>query len=196
MRTLKQNEASRENGAKSHGPVTVEGKAISSRNNTRHGLLAKAVVLVGESNENFTDILVRLVAEHEPATETEMAVVHIMAMALWRLARIWSAEKATLDKHMLRQDSGDGPNRLARAIETGAGSLGTISRYETTFTRQFANSLRQLNFLKSHRPESASGEFSTGDEITQASVTWSPGPFPDKSQFLSFEPKPPLTDPK
>ncbi len=54
-----------------------------------------------------------LVAEHRPVTDTEMAVMHMMGLALWRLARIWSAEKATLDRHMLRQASGDGPRQEA-----------------------------------------------------------------------------------
>jgi hypothetical protein len=36
MRTEKQIAASRANGARSRGPVTEEGKGISSRNNYRH----------------------------------------------------------------------------------------------------------------------------------------------------------------
>jgi hypothetical protein len=179
MRTTKQQEAARENGAQSNGPVTEEGKAISARNNTRHGLLSKTVALVGESDEKFADLFERLIAEHRPATDTEMEVVHTLGMALWRRARIWSAEKATLDKHMLRQESGDGPNRLARAMETAAGSLVTISRQEAAFNRQFAACLRHLDYLKSHRNPDADGP--SLNEITQAGVTWAPGPFPAKS---------------
>ncbi len=179
MRTQKQIEASRANGALSNGPVTEEGKAISSRNNTRHGLLAKTLAIIGESTENFTDIFDKLVAEHRPVTDTELEVVHTMGMAIWRRARIRSAEKATLDKHMLRQNSGDGPARLARALETAAGSLHTISRQEAAHNRQFADTLRQLEYLKAHRNLDA--DPSTANEITQASVTWAPGPFPTKA---------------
>ena len=83
MRTVKQIEASRENGAKSHGPVTEEGKAISARNNTRHGLLAQAVVIIGESPESFTALLDKLVAEHQPQILSEMIQVEKMAVAYW-----------------------------------------------------------------------------------------------------------------
>jgi len=44
---------SRANGAKSRGPVTPEGKARACRNNTRHGLLSRDMMLTTESTEAF-----------------------------------------------------------------------------------------------------------------------------------------------
>jgi hypothetical protein len=45
--------ANRINGAKSHGPVTPEGRLASSRNSLVHGLLSEAIILEGESAERF-----------------------------------------------------------------------------------------------------------------------------------------------
>ena len=50
MPTDKQKAASRANGARSRGPKTPEGKARSARNSLNHGLLARAILLEGESH--------------------------------------------------------------------------------------------------------------------------------------------------
>src|SRR5580658_1245620 len=43
MRTARQREASRINGARSRGPVTSIGRQTSSRNSRRHGLYAQDI---------------------------------------------------------------------------------------------------------------------------------------------------------
>ena len=48
-----QSETSRENGAKSNGPVTPEGKANSSKSAITHGYFAKSTVIPGEHQEEF-----------------------------------------------------------------------------------------------------------------------------------------------
>jgi hypothetical protein len=65
-RTEKQIEASRLNGSKSQGPVTPEGKAISSQNNLRPGMLAKAVLIEGESLANFHEFMRSLETNWQP----------------------------------------------------------------------------------------------------------------------------------
>ena len=53
MRTEKQTSASRENAKKSTGPRTPEGKANSSKNALKHGLMAQDAVIPGEDPAAF-----------------------------------------------------------------------------------------------------------------------------------------------
>ena len=60
-------EASRKNGAKSHGPKTPEGKARSARNALRHGLRAeKRAVLPEEDADEFAALEAALIEELAP----------------------------------------------------------------------------------------------------------------------------------
>jgi hypothetical protein len=85
--------AARANGARSRGPVSPIGKARSSRNSTSHGLLARAILLDGESRARF-DNLVQLLNE---ALKPESAIDHLlvgkMAASHWRQVRIWNLER-------------------------------------------------------------------------------------------------------
>jgi hypothetical protein len=95
MRTDKQRTASRANGSLSRGPVTPEGKARSSRNSTKHGLLARAVLLEGESRARFEEIVRDLTDTLKPATPVEHLLIGKMAAAHWRQIRAWAVEKQT-----------------------------------------------------------------------------------------------------
>src|SRR5277367_480129 len=57
MSSQRRIDSSRANGAKSRGAVTPVGKYSSSRNNLRHGLLAKSAVLEEERSEAFLELL-------------------------------------------------------------------------------------------------------------------------------------------
>jgi hypothetical protein len=65
MASEKQKAASRANGARSRGPVTPEGRLRSSRNNIERGMLARTVVLDGESRPRFDALMTSLLNEHE-----------------------------------------------------------------------------------------------------------------------------------
>jgi hypothetical protein len=58
--------------------------------------------------------------------------------------------------------------------------MASIYRYETSYCRQFKSALHELQILKARRRERESGEAASGSEITEASATWVPGPFPDQ----------------
>jgi hypothetical protein len=149
--------ASRTNGAKSHGPLTEEGKQASSRNSRRHGLLSKKVVLEGESQEEFDALLASYLEEHQPRTATEATLVENMAVARWRQERVWSLETAAFD-HQIRRpkymEGDDFSTRTFVAFRTLADegrSLDLLNRYDTRFERQFRAALTALLNLQSRR---------------------------------------------
>src|SRR5262245_22103014 len=97
MLSEKHSEAARVNGAKSRGPKTPEGKARSSRNATRHGLLSKCVLLKHESVEGFESMVDTYLERYRPQDEVELGFVEEMVVAAWRLRRLWSIEAWSFD---------------------------------------------------------------------------------------------------
>ena len=150
MTTQKQTEASRINGAKSQGPVTPEGKQISSGNATRHGLLSGAIVLKGEPIERFEALCDSLIAEHQPATQSELSAVNAMAAALWRQLRVWSFEKSCVDLDIANRDGPAWYTALLSYLSPDE-KIGTLLRYETAYSRQFSRALKELDTLKARR---------------------------------------------
>jgi hypothetical protein len=79
------------------------GKAASSRNAVRDGILSATVVLEGESSEGFIEHLAALQEYFEPANPIESALVETLAVCRWRQMRIWGLEKAGLTFEIQKQ---------------------------------------------------------------------------------------------
>ena len=138
MSSERQIEANRINAQKSHGPVTEAGRARSALNSRRHGLLAETVVLEGESSERFTDLLTALNEEFDPQSTTESALIENMATARWREMRLWSIEKAGLEREMVNHAEGTPATRAAQAFRTlcdQTNVLELLNRYDSRFDR-------------------------------------------------------------
>jgi hypothetical protein len=88
--------ANRANARRSTGPRSTLGKARSSLNAIRHGILARAafnVTLEGESRRAEFDDLVRgLAQEFQPQTPSEHMMVQQVAGCYWRLAKVLTFE--------------------------------------------------------------------------------------------------------
>ena len=162
MATQKQIAANRRNAQKSTGPITGEGKAVSSLNAVRHGFTAKHNVLSIEEAPEFDALRDEFLAEHQPATPTEFAQFELMVSAFWRLRRLRATETAFLDREMERMEDEDdldyrdpGPlDRLAGVYNWHSGSGGTLalfSRYEARLERSFNRALHELERLKARR---------------------------------------------
>jgi hypothetical protein len=156
MRSPKQLQASRANGAKSKGPVTPQGKRNSSRNATRHGLLAETIVLETEHADRFLKLLNDLFEEHQPSTPTQIMLVETIAAARWRQSRIWGMQKVAFDHDVASIDTDPGSPAL-RAVLALRGSVESIRthelllRYEAALDRQISRSLLRLHQLQERR---------------------------------------------
>ncbi len=153
MRSDKQIQASKTNGARSRGPITAQGKRNSSRNSARHGLLAQTVVLEEESADRFQKLLAAFMREHQPRTATQISLVETMAVTRWRQWRVWLAQKTAADLDIAGQHRSVG--RTSRALLALLGSSASfrlpevLHRYEVAFDRQFSRALTNLLALQS-----------------------------------------------
>jgi hypothetical protein len=130
--------ASLANSAKSTGPVTPDGQARSSQNAIRHGILAESIVLDSESAENFSEVLTTLQDELQPATSIESRYVETMALAEWRRLRLVCLEKEQLTIETRRQEAAD--------LSTDAAEVSPI-RYTALAFRAMSDESRAQELL-------------------------------------------------
>ncbi len=130
MASEKQSAASRANGAKSRGPTTPAGKQKSSRNSLRHGMLARTIVLDGESRDRFNQLHNALTSELNPANTIETQLVREMAIAHWRQMRSWNLGTASISMEV---------NKQPVIVDS------TINQFEMRYDRQFSRALDRLN---------------------------------------------------
>ena len=84
MTTERQSESARINGAKSHGPISAEGKEKSSRNSLRHGCTASHTLLLAcEDPGDLDRMLEKYNAMYKPTTLEEHDLVAEMCSARW-----------------------------------------------------------------------------------------------------------------
>jgi transposase InsO family protein len=89
--------ANRANALHSTGPKTSEGKAAVRLNASRHGLLARDVVLPEEDLDAFDDLQNRVRAELSPVGPIEELFADRVINIMWRLGRSARAETALFD---------------------------------------------------------------------------------------------------
>ncbi len=162
-------ETARNNGAKSRGPTTPEGKTRSSKNSVKHGLTAcSGLLLPGEDPAALQALLDAYNHRFQPADGVERHLVEQMVTANWRLNRLTSYESALMETQMeaqrpmleKRHSAIDMRARAARAFKALAdvsNSLNLIIRYQAQARRAYDRALKNLRELQADRrsPETA-----------------------------------------
>jgi hypothetical protein len=173
MSTQRKIDSARANGAKSHGPITEQGRKTSSMNALKHGLTARTVVLSNEDGDEYTGLLNSYIEELQPTSTIEMDLVTEMVNAKWQQRRLSNIESQLFEEYMEKakkfSDVASDPNNPT--IDHTAGfsfmanstSLPMLNRMAARFERTYSRALNNLLRLRRLR-ESNSGVSKTKDE--------------------------------
>ena len=92
MISERQQDANRRNAAKSHGPITPEGRAAVRMNALKHGLTAAEIVLPTEDKLEFEQFQAAFEEECQPVGAIEQVLVEDLVAARWRMNRVRKME--------------------------------------------------------------------------------------------------------
>jgi len=93
-RTNAQSEASRRNGALSHGPATEDGRSRSAQNATTHGIFSSQVILPGEDPAEFHELEKAITNRLEPTAE-ESEIVRELIVLRWRIVAVMALRRSS-----------------------------------------------------------------------------------------------------
>ena len=163
------------------GPTSDTGKALSARNSLRHGLYAAPDVVVnGEEPGDWAAFYEDVVADLAPEGCYETTLAQRVAISLWRLRRIPTAERMSIgdevDRRMVEEER---LRQKGRELNErfGAGTvpeppdwpilpevillppehkLVTLMRFEAHLNRQFSAAVHELEARQARRRGEAS----------------------------------------
>lgn len=84
----------------STGPRTEKGKAMSSRNATKHGLNSVDHVARDENPVDYEDLVWSLKQRYQPQDKMERLLLQRIIDAAWRLGRVVRTETRTLNHNL------------------------------------------------------------------------------------------------
>src|SRR5216684_8601398 len=100
MSTQRKIDSARANGAKSHGPITEEGRKKSSMNALKHGLTARTVLFSNDNHAEYDALLESYIQSLQPIDPFEMDLVVEMVNTKWQQRRVQKFETELFDQEM------------------------------------------------------------------------------------------------
>lgn len=141
--------ANRENARQSSGPKTDTGKQTSSLNAIRHGLTSTQIVIPGEDQSAYEELLRGMHQSYAPANEAERVLVDQIAANAWRLMRAQRVETAFFAK--LTEGAKDPTAALAAAFLEKPKEMSRIHRYVASAQSAYYKAITQLAKLQKER---------------------------------------------
>jgi hypothetical protein len=197
--TQRQLDANRRNAAKSHGPITPEGRAAVRLNALKHGLTAAEIILpTTEDKLEFEQFQAAFEAECQPVGPIEQVLVEDIVANRWRMNRVRKMEPGffalrlqALERWIVKDHSTlDAQAHLAYVFRDDAqdsDTLGKMSRYEARFERSFHKALKELQRLQALRAAVSDSGIGT---VSQNPVS----PDPDTPEIVPIHPATPVVD--
>ena len=178
MSSQRRIDASRANGALSHGPKTPEGRALSDAARLTHGLTSRRTLVADESEEALRALRETYTLYFQPETQLELDWLEEFIASRWRLIRITSMETALLTLEVDHQAPEvketfavcETETRIAmafRALADDSNALGLLNRYEARIRRTHDKLYRRLEARRKKRARAVQHEPSPINEHPQ-----------------------------
>lgn len=151
MTNDRQREANRHNAARSTGPNTPEGRAVSSQNARRHGILSERSTSANEDRNLFNNLLNSLVVEFAPEGPMEILLVERLANLFWRERRLVHTETLTLNR--IQENNLDPFNGPSVILALPLIDQLLLGRYQTMLTNQINSTITQIERLRAQRSQ-------------------------------------------
>ena len=206
MRTKNQIRANRANAKKSTGPRTQKGKARSSQNALKHGLLANDAVLPGEDPADFDRHLRSFEDTYLPRNRVEKEIVRQIADVAWRMQRLSRIETAVIAAGMensrrFNNDTGPMPedregqtNILGWAMLTRTKLLNNLARYDGQLARRFFRGVElMINIRREDRQLREAYEAKNAGATTPVHYLPDEDPSSTHPSAIGFRPRAPRT---
>src|SRR3984893_17685768 len=187
MISERQQDANRRNAAKSHGPITPEGRAAVRHNALKHGFTAAEIILpTVEAEADFEQFRQAFQNKCQPVGPIEQVLVEDMVISRWRLNRIRKMEPGFFARNLQeltqireeRYSHLSGYAHLTHVLSDDTlytDTYGKMSRYEGRFQRTFFKALKELERLQALR---AAVSDSGNGTVSQTPVSPEPAPPP------------------
>jgi hypothetical protein len=153
-------------GMFANGTKSIEARQKWAQNSPKHGLFSKSLVPANESPEYFEFSRKSCHGVWKPENQFEADLVNDVVAARWRLNRIMTVEKETLDLRQAHMHSAGERKQQSEVIpepvrlvaderETNeSNTLANLSRYEARYNRQLRNATAEQGRAQNDRPAS------------------------------------------
>lgn len=143
-------EANRRNASLSTGPRSPDGKAMSSKNAVRHGLLGGELLLPDEDAEELERFRAGVLERLQPEDDVERFMADRVIANAWRLKRVYRIETEVLRRLKYEGTTVDFGVALERDLHHGD-NLPKLARYESMLDRGLRRALHELERLQARR---------------------------------------------